>query len=247
MNKKTVLMIILSLLCGLSAAYFASRLLTGSPEHASSGKAQEMAMSQVVVADEDIVFATRIETEMLRTIQMEAGSVPEGAYRQLTEVVGQVALKPFYKGEIVLSQRLKESGNGGLLAARVSPGKRAVSVKVSEFGGVGGFIAPGDRVDVLVSYKKADRSPASERVLDNIRVLGVGQTAIAGEEAARKYRTVTLEIPAEYVQMVVLASSSSRISLALRNPGDFEEFTPESQSTLEVIRGSSRQNLALGG
>ena len=73
-------------------------------------------------------------------------------------------------------------GDRGFLAAALGPGMRAVTVPVSAKTGVGGFIFPGDRVDLLVTHgvKAAEDSGrktamVTETVLREVRVVAIDQ------------------------------------------------------------------------
>src|SRR5690606_5750641 len=56
--------------------------------------------------------------------------------------------------EPVTTQAIIEDikGKGNFLAASLAPSMRAVSISVKSDTGVGGFIVPGDNVDVILSY-----------------------------------------------------------------------------------------------
>ena len=59
---------------------------------------------------------------------------------------------------------------------------RAVSVRVDDVVGVGGFILPGNRVDVIAARATGERAYA-ETILSNVKVLAVDQQASADKSA----------------------------------------------------------------
>ena len=97
---------------------------------------------------------------------------------------------------------------------------------------VGGFLAPGDHVDVILSYtpnlpnvedEVSDaviRRFASQTVLTNVKVLAVDQNAKDEDRPAKVAKTVTLEVTQEGAQIVALADRMGDITLALRRIGE---------------------------
>jgi pilus assembly protein CpaB len=88
--------------------------------------------------------------------------------------------------------------------------------------GVGGFLLPGNRVDVLAT-KKVDGSgntAKSETILEDLRVLAVDQTASTDKTQPVVVRAVTLEMTGEEAEILVKAQTEGKLQLALRNPLD---------------------------
>src|SRR3546814_17452565 len=89
----------------------------------------------------------------------------------------------FRSGPVLLS---KLSGKGGRasISALLDPDKRAAAVRVNDMTGVGGFVLPGDRVDVLITRTlpgEGDRT-ITDILLQNRRVLGIDQQASANHD-----------------------------------------------------------------
>lgn len=137
-------------------------------------------------------------------------------------------------GEPVTNQALIPDVKSGtnFLAALIDPDMRAMSVSVKADTMAGGFITPGDRVDVILSYTpRLSRSAqeyadkyvsryASQTVLSNVKVLAVDQSAKEENREAKIAKTVTLEVSQEGAQILALADSMGEITLALRRIGD---------------------------
>lgn len=136
------------------------------------------------------------------------------------------------KGEPVMSNALLAEGKGNVLAAALGPGMRAVAIKVKAESMVGGFIAPGDRVDVIMTYdvrvddrdnmaiKQQIQKYAAETVLENVRVLAIDQQAKKEDDKAKVGRTVTLEVDAKAAEKLNLAGAMGELALSLRPIGD---------------------------
>ena len=53
--------------------------------------------------------------------------------------------------EPVLALKITGAGQRATLSALVKPGMKAVTIRVNDVEGVGGFVLPGDRVDVVLT------------------------------------------------------------------------------------------------
>ena len=60
------------------------------------------------------------------------------------------------EGELILEKKLAPKGTVPGLTALLSANMRAMTVKVDEASGVAGFVAPENRVDVLVTVDKGE-------------------------------------------------------------------------------------------
>jgi pilus assembly protein CpaB len=92
---------------------------------------------------------------------------------------------------------------------------------------VGGFLLPGNRVDVLAT-KRTDGSgnnAVSRTILENLRVLAVDQTAGTDKTQPVVVRAVTLEMSASEAETLVTAQTEGKLQLALRNPLNLEKKT----------------------
>ena len=97
------------------------------------------------------------------------------------------------------THKVVKVGEGGVLAAILPPGMRAISTRIKEETGVGRLILPNDRVDVILTRRMRGRSGgedfASETLFHNVRVLAIGQLIEAkdGKKLAEG-NTATLEL-----------------------------------------------------
>ena len=136
-------------------------------------------------------------------------------------------------GEPITKQALIPDAKGGnnFLAATISPGMRAVGIAVKADTIAGGFVAPGDNVDVVLSYApdlpsganeyggSVIQHYASQTILKNIRVLAVDQSSDENREA-KAAKTVTLEVTPDGAEVLALADRMGDITLALRRIGE---------------------------
>jgi pilus assembly protein CpaB len=103
------------------------------------------------------------------------------------------------------------------MAAILPSGMRAVATQITPESGVGGFILPNDRVDVIMTPRNRDDKSGertSETILRNIRVLAIDQNV--EEKNGQKVvvgKTATLELTPG--QAETLARTPDRRSVAV--------------------------------
>jgi pilus assembly protein CpaB len=106
---------------------------------------------------------------------------------------------------------------------------RAVTVAVSSTSGVGGFVFPGDRVDVVLTQEVKGGGDgaalkASETILRNVRVLATDQRTSAqnaeGKPEVRQFSTITLEATPKIAEKIAVAQTIGQLSLSLRSIAD---------------------------
>ncbi len=103
------------------------------------------------------------------------------------------------ENEPIVASKVVKAGESGYMAAMLLPGMQAVALPVTVDSAAGGFILPGDRVDVVVSRKDASGPwPApTQTVLQNVRVLAIDQKTAPDQGAKTMVgSTATLEVPA---------------------------------------------------
>ena len=169
---------------------------------------------------------------------------PEGAVASVTRVAanlaagnsksdyaGSVVREPILAGEPIVSRKIVRAGDSGYMAAYLVPGMRAMAIRVTVETAAGGFILPGDRVDVLLTREttlsnmgaqESDRSKfASSTVMQNIKVLAIDQSTRADDdEQAVVGATATLEVGPRDAEALALAKSEGELSLVLRSYAD---------------------------
>jgi pilus assembly protein CpaB len=169
---------------------------------------------------------------------------PEGAVASVTraasnlatggtkaDYVGSVVREPILAGEPIISRKIVRAGDSGYMAAYLEPGMRAMAIRVTVETAAGGFILPGDRVDVLLTREtnlanmgaqEGDRSKfTSSTVMQNIKVLAIDQSTRAGDdEQAVVGATATLEVGPRDAEALALAKSEGELSLVLRSYAD---------------------------
>jgi pilus assembly protein CpaB len=171
------------------------------------------------------------------------------------DYVGSVVREPILAGEPIVSRKIVRAGDSGYMAAYLEPGMRAMAIRVTVETAAGGFILPGDRVDVLLTREttlsnmgaqEGDRSKfASSTVMQNVKVLAIDQSTRAGDdEQAVVGATATLEVGPRDAEALALAKSEGELSLVLRS---YADTGGPSGRVAPVVRQSSAVRIYRGG
>lgn len=187
--------------------------------------AAQVETSPVVVAKIDISRGVKLTAEMLEIRQYTPASSPAGAFGDIQSVEGRVLNVALGPNEAVTAKKLAgESVLGGGVSALIEPGKRAMSVKGNEVMGLAGFVRPGDRVDVLVSWVVGkDDDPVAKLVLERVKVIATGTELAPNDDGKTASVDVyTLELSPQESERLALAATQGTLHFALRNELDGE-------------------------
>ncbi len=215
-NIKALGLILLALLIGLAAAAYATGWVS---------RQAGIASNKVVVAAVDIELGSKINAEMLSTLDWPSGATPPGAFKDPKELQDRIVKVSILRGEPLLDGKLAPLGTLGGLSAVIAEGKRAMTVRVNDVVGVAGFALPGNYVDVMVNAEqdKANGEQGKQisiTVLERVLVLAVAQEAGRDDTTPKVVSAVTLELSPEDSEKLDLARSVGTLSLVLRNQVD---------------------------
>jgi pilus assembly protein CpaB len=227
LRASTFVMIGFAVVFGLLAVFIAQVWLNNQAnKQAKHIDAPAVTMKTIVVAKEPLRFGTELSAAALKEVPWPEASLPTGAFSSINDVLKggrRVVLTAIEPNEPVLSLKITGAGQRATLSALVKPGMKAVTIRVNDVEGVGGFVLPGDRVDVVLTRQIDKGSATTEVVLQNTRVLAVDQVADERAAKAAVAKSVTLEVSTVEAQKVWLASSVGNLSLLLRQAGDTGE------------------------
>jgi len=173
------------------------------------------------------ITAADVTVEKLRT-------APAGSLSTVEQVIGRTPWRPLSAGSWLDEESFAP---GSQLARMIRPGERALAVSVDEVISVGGQVAPGDYVDVLLFLRKDENNPqaSAQLVVPAVRVLGVGsqmgltndgQSAsparsdderLKQEQQRMAARSVVLAVPEALLSRLMLASGAGALRLAVRS------------------------------
>lgn len=171
---------------------------------------------------------------------------------------GAIVREPILAKEPITPRKIVRAGQTGYMAVVLQPGMRALSIPVTAETGAGGFILPGDRVDVLQARSAGkDEDGAkpllTEVLLRNIRVLAIDQSTAAAEDSKTVVGAVaTLEVAAPDVDVLVRGRKQGEMVLALRSYADIGGPSgrggpggKSSEQTVQVVRAGAVTEVAV--
>jgi pilus assembly protein CpaB len=233
---KPIIFIVLTLLVALVTSFLVYRWLQ---EKSIAIASQRGELLNVVVAVTDLNGGTILKPEMVKTVPFLKGSLPSGIFRDTATVVGRVVITPIKADEPIFESRLATSDiTKGGVAAMISPNKRAMSVRVDKLKGVSGFIHPGNRVDVVATFRpNFSQLPVTVTVLENMLVLATGtETEVRNkQEKPIEVDVITLEVTPEEAEVLALSSAEGKLQLSLRNFSDTKNIATKGTTVQSLI------------
>lgn len=231
---------ILVLAIAVAAGIIAFRMVMmsgGKPEPVVvQDTAPAQSKAQILVAKNDIQLGGKLTAEDMTWADWPEDAIPFGAVSKKLkptaeeEYTGRIARAPIFAGEPIRPERLINTDKG-FMSAILPKGKRAIAVGVEAETTAGGFILPGDKVDLILT-RKSDAGAISETILENIRVLAI-DTTTAGEKDQKSLspkRTATLELTLAQSEIVAQSQQIGTIALALRSAQDSADDAVEEDS-----------------
>jgi len=194
----------------------------------------------VLVAAQDIAAGARIEPAMVATATQPADGIQPHALTQPAQAAGKVAVVPIYKGEQILNSKLERPHTSQTLSMKLSPGKRAITINIDPITGVGGFIRPGDFVDVLGLFQlptpDGRQAGVTVTLLQRVPVLAAGAATDGGPAGGGgRTDTVTLALSPQEAELVLFARAQGQLQLALRSQADSQVVTDLAPMTVDTL------------
>ncbi len=203
-----------------------------------AGKANSrIATTGVVVAARDITEGLVVDRLALTVAQWPVPTVPPGTFSSIDSVVGRVARVAIFSGEPIVPGRLAPVGTGPGLEVKITPGKRAMGVRVNDVSTISGMIQPNSRVDIMLTVNQSDEIDrrTAKLFMSNMRVLAMGAQVQRGDDGRPIQTTVaTLEVTPSEAEQLLIAQSQGQIQLVLRGYGDPDSVETSGASSTDV-------------
>jgi len=186
---------------------------------------------------------TAIAEQANQTVRA-AATVVAGGPNPMDQLAGSIVREAILANEPITNGKLVRGGQGGYMAVVLHAGMRAVAVPVTASDAAGGFILPGDRVDV-VQARSADATNGrggytAAVLLRNVQVLAIDQNSQPPKNGQQSQigGTATLEVAAADTQVIARAKAQGEVLLALRPYSDAGDPTgpPSDQGNGGAVR-----------
>lgn len=218
---------------GLSVAGGSAYLAHGVMESRSVPPAAqtEPDLVEVMVATRDIAYGEAIDGEMVAAHPWPTGALPSGAFTRVADILPPEGDEPrrarttILRGQPILADHVSAFGERLTIVQTLGENGRAMAINVDAETAAGGFVRPGDYVDVVLTQGSGAEMTAAT-ILQNIRIIAVDQDADGQSDTPQVLRTVTVEVTADQGQSLALAQRAGRLSLMLRNFGSASDTAP---------------------
>lgn len=217
MKPKTMVLMILAIVCGLVASYMTSQLIAQNKEEA------------VVLTTKDKMTqwsSIRNPEEQFQETVILKKNAPQNAVHPpdwKTSLKGR-RLRATVDGNTILTEDhlLKKEVTG--IDAMLEKGKRAMSITITAEKAVGYFVVPGSKVDVIHTV-----NGIPSVLLENVLVLAIDLNTTRSEERVGQIgATATLQMDnTEQVLKLSAARDKGQLSLVMRPPGDEDKKAEE--------------------
>jgi pilus assembly protein CpaB len=240
-RRSGVLFIVAALLAATITAFAIVNVIQTANEEIEAAKRPPDTVP-VVIAVRKLEMGVMITKGDVALRHLLPDMIPQGrTFEEIEGVVGRTPRTQILANEMLRRERLASADAGVGLNALIRKGKRAMTVEVDQESGVGGFIQPGNYVDVIVTIRPDDQAGraawATETILEGIPVLTVGSPKAEKDEdqegnkrtrlvTRRQTPTVTLELEPDEAEKLALAVSKGDIHLVLRGDLDITKEDP---------------------
>lgn len=238
-NKLMPLIVMMSIagLLGLTAAFGIWQYLNKAQQQVK----QLTVTRAVVVAGKQIPAGTKLTEGDLAIKQFPAQAIPKDYPSSIESIKGRIVKATIQPEEIITETRLVGQGAAGGLPVVIPQGQRAITIKVNEVVGVGGFINPGDRVDIVSIINKSDEQTFSKTILQNVLILAVGDKILdlntISDPQSKIVGQVTVALNPTESEKLALAANTGQLQLILRPIGE-KNITSTEGITLQDIYGN---------
>lgn len=239
MNRNVLIVMAGGLLVAVLVAMIVQATLKGDRK---KQPVKEEARVQIVVASKALNAGDVLTEANMKWVDWPKSGVFEGMLlkdgnKNITDIASGKVRRAMALNEPITKAALVEQ-KANFLAATLTPGMRAVAINASARSAAGGFVSPGDYVDIVLTYRprinlpggneEASRrilqenvtSRAAETIMQNVKVLAVDQRATRNEEKVLPGKVYTMEVDPKGAQVLSVADSIGTLELVLRPLGD---------------------------
>jgi pilus assembly protein CpaB len=211
MRAKSVLLLVIALGCGVVASVAVSQVVL---DQKGQGEVQTVG---ILVVSKEISASAKITPESVRIEQWPLDRVPPGSISDPKLIEQKFTKQRLYPGEPIIEAKLSSKGK----EFTVPYGYRIFDITVRDESGGGGYIGPGDLVDVFGFFEKGRiNTSTSVKVMENLEVVMIDGVAVVDPEASAQKKSSTIQLLVKDSQYVVLdtAANLGKLRLALRPP-----------------------------
>ena len=174
----------------------------------------------VIVVNKQMRYGQRLTKQDVKLVRWPKAAVPAGAFtnpEELSPADGDLrsVLRTMDPDEAVLSTKVTAPGEDAGVSSRLSSGMRAFTIRTDASTGVGGFLRPGDSVDIYWTGSINRGQEITQLIDANVRIIAINQSADEDRNNVVIAKTVTVEVNPRQVALLAQAQATGRLSLSL--------------------------------
>jgi pilus assembly protein CpaB len=236
MKSKTLILMVVAVVCGLVASYLTSRMLAQQ----SNTPQAETETVKVLVARSKVVMGTRIKEPEKFFVEKEfvKGTEPKKAFTSYDQLKDKVLNKTIGAEVHVTPDDIMKKEDQDL-SFDLPKGTRAMAIRATVDTSAGGFLLPRSHVDIIAKTT-TDQGPRAQILLQDMLVLSVDMAPDREDgKRAMSLSYVTLQVTPEQAEILTLASGSE-LRLVLRPDEDRERVTTSGYTMSDLARVSRK-------
>jgi pilus assembly protein CpaB len=227
-QTRTLVVLAVAVVAASVASYTVYRAVLNLP-----ARQVQLPTKKAVVAAVQMPVGTRLSIDKVKLVDWPDSAPLTRGFADVQDVVERGLVSAVDENEPLTETKLAPKAAGAGLPPTITPGMRAMSIKVNEVIGVAGFVVPGTHVDVLTVIDPGRKDGGDDKiarvVLGNVQVLTAGtrydqEESKAGGKPIRS-TVVTLMVSPADAERLALAQAEGELMLALRHPLDVD-LTP---------------------
>jgi len=214
----------------------------------------EVKMVAVVVASKDLTAGDVITQSNVSVGKLPAAHVSRRAIApdKFPAIKDHVVNRALSSGEPVMADDV-----AGAYAERFSdllkPGERAITIEASDLSSNAGLLLPGDVVDLFILLKSegngaGNKSKTLLPLMEGVRVLAAGSTALQAADQkyqalsakSARYGTITVGLPLDRAEKVLVARDMGELAFVMRNSADITHNVTSFASSANLFGGGYR-------
>jgi len=224
---------------GFAVMFACVALLLGWRDLESPGAISRLGTVPVVIAVQDMPEGIVIDRRAVVVAEWPIWTQPAGAYASVDSVVGRVTRVPVYKGEAIVPGRLAPASTVAGMGVKLTPGKRAYSIRIDDVASLDGMVQPNRRADIMVVIDDANGvgNRVAKLFMSNVWVLGISRISNRAPDGRPiDMAVVTIEVSPEGAERLAIASSAQgQIQFVLRGHGDPEPISSSVPPTRDLL------------
>jgi len=194
-------------------------------------------MVQRLVAAYDLAAGTRLQADHVAVREVPAAYAASDSLApgRFGEIDGGVLSRPLRQGDPIIVAYVGRVAEA--LSARIGEGRRAVTMPVDETSALSGMLAPGDLIDLYVSFEHRRRRVTAP-LLQGVLVLATGRQTLGDDQEGRGgYSSITLDVAPEDAVKLVAARQAGSVTAMLRHPSDDRATRAAARGDLAALLG----------